>query len=48
MTALERRDWVPDACEAYVQELAARTASNNLEETQARIDALIAENLPDP
>ncbi|WP_420337436.1 serine hydroxymethyltransferase [Roseibium sp.] len=45
MTALDRRNWVPDACEAYVQELAARTASANLEETQARIDALIAQNL---
>lgn len=44
MTALEKRHWVPEACEAYVQELAGKTAKASLAENAARIDQLIAQN----
>ncbi|WP_420410698.1 serine hydroxymethyltransferase [Roseibium sp.] len=44
MTALEKRDWVPEACELYIQELAAKTAQASLEDTAARIDDLIVQN----
>ena len=41
MTALARRDWVPQGCEDHVQMLAARTAAMEIPETTERIDALI-------
>jgi glycine hydroxymethyltransferase len=44
MPHLERRNWVPDACEAYIQRLAAEVAAPS-RDVAARIDALIARNL---
>lgn len=44
MPQLARRQWTPDACEAYIQGIAAETASAASGDIQARIDALIAEN----
>src|SRR3546814_11623619 len=44
MTNLARRPWVPDACESYVQQLAAQTASAASSDIAARIDALAARN----
>jgi glycine hydroxymethyltransferase len=44
MTSLTRRDWVPELCENYAQDIAARTAGQSSEEIDAAIHALIAEN----
>jgi len=44
MTALDKRNWVPEACETYIQDLAARTAAAGEAENASRIDALIARN----
>ena len=44
MSALSRRSWVPEQCEARVQSIAAETAARDGAATAARIDALIAEN----
>lgn len=44
MTALKRRDWVPENCEKLVQRLADRTAEATAEELAGRIDALIDRN----
>ena len=42
--SLARRPWVPEACEAYIQGLAAGTAAGSADATAAMIDSLIAEN----
>lgn len=44
MTALGRRDWVPQASEDYILEIAAQTAGQPLDAIEARIAALTAEN----
>jgi glycine hydroxymethyltransferase len=44
MTNLQRRRWVPDACEDYIQRIAAEAAGASADAVAARIDALIAEN----
>jgi glycine hydroxymethyltransferase len=44
MTNLQRRRWVPDACEDYIQRIATETAGGDADAVAARIDALIAEN----
>ncbi len=44
MTHLERRGWVPDACEDYIQRIAAAAAGASADAVAARIGALIDEN----
>jgi glycine hydroxymethyltransferase len=44
MTALARRDWVPQASEDYILGIAAETAGQPLDAVEARIAALTAEN----
>ncbi len=44
MTHLERRGWVPGACEDYIQRIAAEAAGADAEAVAARIGALIEEN----
>jgi glycine hydroxymethyltransferase len=44
MTHLERRAWVPRACENYIQRLAAETAGGSSDAVAARIDALVGGN----
>ncbi|KQU52055.1 serine hydroxymethyltransferase [Bosea sp. Leaf344] len=44
MTALGRRDWVPQASEDYVLGIAAETASQSLDAIEQRIAALAVEN----
>jgi glycine hydroxymethyltransferase len=44
MLPLARRAWVPAASEAYIKDIAARTARQSADEIEATIDALIAEN----
>lgn len=44
MPQLARRQWTPEACETYIQDIAAETASAESVDVQARIDALILEN----
>lgn len=44
MTALGRRDWVPQASEDYVLGIAAETAGQSLDAIDARIAALAVEN----
>lgn len=44
MTHLARRTWTPEACEAYVQQIAGETASVDADTVDARIHGLIAEN----
>ncbi|WNJ92710.1 serine hydroxymethyltransferase [Bosea sp. 685] len=44
MTALGRRDWVPQASEDYVLGIAAETAGQSLDAVEARIAALTVEN----
>ncbi len=44
MTALKRREWVPEACETLVQDLADKTAGASEDETLRRLDALIEQN----
>lgn len=41
---LEKRNWVPEACEARVQGIAQQTAKRSASENAARLDGLIAEN----
>lgn len=45
MTNLSRRAWVPDACEDYILRLAGETAAGNDAAVEARVEALIAQNL---
>jgi glycine hydroxymethyltransferase len=42
--ALARRDWVPEAAEAYIQRLAAVSAGSDADAIEASIAAHIAEN----
>lgn len=44
MPQLARRQWTPDACETYIQGIAAETAAAASDDVQAHIDALIVEN----
>jgi len=44
MTNLARRAWVPGACEAYVQDLAAETAGQDADALAAWIERLTGEN----
>ncbi|MGQ0484041.1 MAG: serine hydroxymethyltransferase [Hyphomicrobiales bacterium] len=44
MTALARRNWVPQHCEDYVQRLAAAASATPAENLASRIAALAAEN----
>ncbi len=44
MTALEKRYWVPEQCETYIQELAATTSRSEASEIADRIDTLIKRN----
>lgn len=44
MTSLARRPWVPEHCETYIQQIAARTASEPSADIAMRIDALAARN----
>ncbi|MGI9416146.1 MAG: beta-eliminating lyase-related protein, partial [Hyphomicrobiales bacterium] len=44
MKQLERRDWVPEACEALVQSLAASTAEMDADGIEAEIAGLVREN----
>ncbi len=44
MTHLERRSWVPGACEDYIQRIAAAAAGAGADAVAARIGALIEEN----
>ena len=44
MTHLERRGWVPGACEDYIQRIAAEAAGADAEAVAARIGALIEQN----
>ena len=41
MTALGRRDWVPQASEDYILGIAAETAGQPLDAIEARIAALL-------
>ncbi|WRH62768.1 MAG: aminotransferase class I/II-fold pyridoxal phosphate-dependent enzyme [Fuscovulum sp.] len=45
MTNLSRRAWVPDACEDYILRLAGETAVGSDAAVEARVEALIAQNL---
>jgi glycine hydroxymethyltransferase len=44
MTNLARRSWVPEACETYIQGLAARAAGQSADAVEADIMAYIADN----
>ncbi len=44
MTALARRDWVPETCESYISTLAGQTAAQSADEVDAVLHRLIAEN----
>lgn len=44
MTALARRDWVPDASENYIQRVAAAAATLSADAIEAEIRSLIEEN----
>ena len=44
MTALEKRAWVPENCETYIQKLAVTTAQSDIDTIAERIDTLIAKN----
>ena len=44
MPSLAYRNWVPENCESYVQELASRTATGTAADVAARIDTLVAHN----
>ncbi|MEP1934730.1 MAG: aminotransferase class I/II-fold pyridoxal phosphate-dependent enzyme [Roseibium sp.] len=44
MTALEKRTWVPEACETYIQGLAKKAANSSPDAVAERIDALIQQN----
>ena len=44
MPSLAYRDWVPENCERYVQELATTTAGSSAADVAARLETLIARN----
>lgn len=44
MASLEKRGWVPEACENYIQELAATTATCDVQSVAKRLDSLIMQN----
>ena len=44
MPALDQRNWVPAACEAYIQTIATEVAASDDVAIEARIEALICEN----
>lgn len=44
MAHLKRRDWVPEACESYIQSIAGETASASSDALDARLAALVDEN----
>ncbi len=44
MIALARREWVPSACEEYVQTVAREAADSEAQAVESRIDGLVAEN----
>lgn len=44
MTALEKRAWVPESCETYIQDLAGLTARSDRNAIAKRIDALVTRN----
>jgi len=44
MTTLARRSWVPDRCEDYIAEIAARASAGRADQIDCDIQALIAEN----
>jgi hypothetical protein len=41
---LERRSWVPEACDSYVQAVAARVSRQRMDETEHELQALIERN----
>ncbi|MEP4770554.1 MAG: aminotransferase class I/II-fold pyridoxal phosphate-dependent enzyme [Roseibium sp.] len=44
MTALEKRTWVPETCETYIQDLAKKAANSSPDAVAERIEALIQQN----
>jgi len=44
MSALINRNWVPDFCEAYIQEIAEKTSVSRSDEIAARLHALATKN----
>ena len=44
MTSLKHREWVPNACEAYIQNLAETTSTATSDAIASRVDALVHEN----
>lgn len=44
MTGLQPRPWVPEACERYVQGIAAKTAAMDAAAIESEIDRLVEEN----
>jgi len=44
MPHLARRAWTPEACETYIQRIAAETADADADQVDTRIHALMAEN----
>ena len=44
MTMLQRRPWVPEAAESYIQSLAERAAGQSADEIERDLLALVAEN----
>ncbi len=44
MTRLARREWVPEACESYVQSIAREASSLTSDALDARIETLVEEN----
>ena len=45
MTGLNKRDWVPQNCETYIQQIAGKTAKTSTKELANRIDQLIELNV---
>ena len=45
MTVLNKRDWVPQNCETYIQQIASKTAKTETKELADRIDQLIELNV---
>ncbi len=44
MSALQKRDWVPQHCEDYIQTLAEKTADSDPLSIATHLDTLIARN----
>src|SRR3954471_17655569 len=44
MPALAPRDWVPDACETYIQGVASEVAAATADAIEGRIELLVREN----